>query len=191
MAEKIIPFLLDNKEIAVTASAAIPREALYGSLKITREKDGKPLEKVIVTPEGKIFPAKAAAVQRTDQEGTLLEKPEPFTEEGAKAPVHQSSFTQARTLTPCGPEAMIGFKTKSFMAATCDLPPGFYKSTYTFRDSHELADAFLIVKADKEAFLLTGESTNIPMRGKEDPYDFFDNEENPEEGDEEISFEMF
>ena len=93
-------------------------------------------------------------------------------------------------MEPADWKEMAAFRAKDVMPAKCDLAPGLYKTKFCYRDSVDLLDAFLICRSDGSAFLLTGERCPLPLRGKEETYEFFDQEESAEESDE-MSFGMF
>lgn len=188
MAEKSFEIEIAGEKVHVTQESAINREELYGKEKITIEKDG-PLEKVVLAPWGAIFRPEEFKNQRIDSSGTTVEKPETCDESGAPLEIHTTSFKTTRAATPAQWTDLATFKTKSVMPAKCELPPGLYKTQFCYRDTTDIQDAFLIIKPEGEAFLLTGELANVPFRGKEETYDFFDVTETEE--DEEMSFGMF
>jgi hypothetical protein len=189
MAEKSFEVLVNNKPAQITIEGSINREELYGKQKLTVEKDG-PLEKVVLAQWGEMFLPGELKTHRIDSEGTLAEKAVACDEAGTPLTIHTSSFKEPRELAPAEWKELASFKAKDMMPAKCELAPGLYKTKFCYRDSVDLLDAFLIVKDGGIAFLLTGESTTVPLRGKDETYEFFDQEESEEEGDE-MSFGMF
>lgn len=188
MADKSFQVLVDKKPAEVSIESSIQREELYGKQKVTVEKDG-PLEKVVLAPWGEIFVPEEFKTQRVDTDGTLAEKPIPSDESGTALENYTSSFKLAREIVPADWKEMASFRTKDVMPAKCGLAPGLYRTKFCYRDSIDLLDAFLISKSDGTAFLLTGELATVPLRRKEETYDFFDQEAGEEE--DEMSFGMF
>lgn len=194
MAEKIIKFLYEHKEIEVGVESTIKREELYGKQSKSIEKDGIPLEKGILTPSGQLFPASAFGTVRVDEDGALTNSPIPQTEDGKQAPIFISSFKEARPLKKIEPAEVVDLSVESVIPINQqDLEEGYYGTEYTYRDSTKLQDAVLVVKGagdKKESYLMVGDRKETPMLGKLETYNFFEDEgDEPEE--EEVDFNMF
>jgi len=194
MAEKIIKFLYDNKEIEVAVEATIKREELYGKQSKVVEKDGTPLEKGILTPTGQLFPASAFGTVRVDEKGALIDSPVPQTEDGKQAPTYISSFKESRPLKKITPGDVVDLSVESVIPVKQQvLDEGYYGTEYTYRDSTKLQDAVLVVKGEgdkKESYLLIGDRKETPMLGKLETYNFFEDDEDEAE-EEEVDFNMF
>lgn len=188
MAEKNIPVLLDQTQVQISVGAAIEREELYGAQKLSVERDGTPLEKVVVSPWGALFDPKEFSNQSVDSQGTLEQKPVACDENGSPLPMHASSFKEARILTPAKWEELASFRAVKVMPAKCELPAGLYKTSFCYRDSVNLEDAFLVVRQDG-AFLLAGETRLAPMQSKEEVYSFFETDEQDSDDSEGLGFE--
>lgn len=189
MAEKSFKVLAESNPIQIRIEGSIGREELYGKQKLTVEKDG-PLEKVVLAPWGEIFSPGDFKTQRVDSSGTLAEKAAACDEAGTALEPHVSSFKETRPITPAQWREMATFRAKDTMPAKCALAPGLYRTKFCYRDSVDLQDAFLVNKEDGSAFLLVGEVAEAPLRGKEETYDFFDQDDSAEESSD-MSFDMF
>lgn len=194
MAEKIINFVYEGKEVPVIVEATIKREELYGKQIKVIEKDGIPLKKGILTQSGTLFPATAFGSVKVDSQGSLDQATIPKTQEGKEAPIYTSSFKESRKIVKIEPEKVADIAVTSVLPAQQSiLPEGFYEGEYTYRDSTKLQTAVLVVKANKETFLLIGDKKETPLLGKLETYDFFDgsDEVDSEEESEEVDFNMF
>lgn len=190
MATKAIPLTFKDKTVEVEIGSTIKREELYGKTRKTIEKDGVVLEKVTLSPEGEIFRPSDFTHLRMDGEGCLVETPVTQTEEGQKLEIQTSSFKTERPLKEASVSDLAALKIESVIPAITDLPVGIYATQYTFRDSPTLHSAILNV-TPAGAFLLVGETLETPFQGKADTYDFFGTDEDEEDAEDEISFDMF
>jgi hypothetical protein len=116
------------------------------------------------------------------------------TEDGERLEPKPSSFKEKRDLQPAKHEDLASLRVDAVFPMECDLPPGLYRTLFTYRDAPLLKDAVLVVNADA-AFLLTGTPVDAALRGQADVYSFFDDaEEDRDEDDEDddgrISFDM-
>lgn len=193
MAEKSILLQHGDREVPVKLGATIHREALYGRQSKTVEKDGEPLQKVVLDAEGHVFHPSDVAYLPTDSRGSLAAPPLAQTEEGEPLEPKPSSFKVKRALQPVGVGALVRLRVDAVFPAECGLPPGLYSTEFAYRDAPVLKTAVLNV-TPHGAFLLTGVPVETPLQGKTDIYSFFDEPEDEvdDDGDDEdISFEMF
>jgi len=189
MADKLLPLTFDNSPADVKVGGSIKREDLYGKQTKSVEKSGETLEKVILTPWGETFPQNAFTSQRVDSAGALSSPAKPCTEDGEEIPVHPSSFKETRPLEPATTTDLILLKVASVIPAQTSLPVGLYKTRYNFRDSADVQTAILNV-TPTGAFLLVGETAQSPLLGKDETYEFFEDEA-PENEENEMGFSMF
>lgn len=193
MAEKSILLQHGDREVPVKLGATIHREALYGRQSKTVQKDGEPLQKVVLDAEGHVFHPSDIAYLQTDSRGSLAAPPLAQTEEGEPLEPKPSSFKVKRALQPVGVGALVRLRVDAVFPAECDLPPGLYSTEFAYRDAPILKTAVLNV-TPHGAFLLTGILVETPLQGKTDIYSFFDEPEDEADDDgddEDISFEMF
>lgn len=186
MAEKKISVLLGGNQEQIAIEGSFSREDLYGKQRVSIEKDGVELEKVLITQWGDVFSPRDFKSQTIDSSGSLAESTVPSDENGVPLPIQTSSFKETRDITPAKWSDLAGFRALSVMPASCGLPAGVYRTKFTYRDSANLQDAFLIVK-ETEAFLLSGEIRETPLKGLAETYNFFESEE--EESDDEMGFD--
>ena len=192
MAEKVVQFHFGAVAVYVTIGATIHRSELYGKQVRTREKDGVALQEVLLDPEGQIFLPSAFAHLQTDSEGSLAETPLVQTVDGEMLDLKLSSFKEARPLEPATIQDLLSLRVSAVLPARCDLAPGLYKSTWTYRDSHQLKQAVLNITAAGDGFLLTGDLVESPLQGKPDVYSFFTADEDAEESDpDDLSMQMW
>jgi hypothetical protein len=198
MAEKIIKVEFGGNPVPLETGATIKREDLYGKQKKSVEQDGAPLEKVILTPEGEIYSPEFFTLQKIDSDGAIEGPTTICGEDGLALPLQASSYKEARAIKEIGAEEAVLLKTSSVIpiqtpVAELPLAPGFYKTTYNFRDSYETSDAVINVTPEG-GYILIGEFSKPPMAAKEETYAFFEEEAAGGAGtedDEEMSFGMF
>ena len=194
MADKVILFQLGDSEVPVTVGATIHRQELYGRQTRTVEKGGEVLHAVVLDPEGNAyFPPDVAHLQ-TDGQGSLTTAALVQTEDGEPLPPKPSSFKAKRPLQPAALADLARLRVDAVYPVACGLPPGLYRTEFTYRDAPVLKSAVLNVTPDG-AFLLTGFYVETPLQGPADVYAFFDEDEDVEPDDDgddgEISFMMF
>lgn len=193
MADKLILLQHGDAEISVTIGATIHRDELYGKQTKTVEKDGEPLQKVILDPEGNVFLPSDVTHLPTDGQGSLAEPALVQSEDGETLDPKPSSFKEKRPLHEAGVGDLAALRVDSIIPVQCDLPPGLYRTEFTYRDAPVLKTAVLTVTAEG-SFLLVGTPVETPLQGKTDVYSFFDagdDEPDDDEAEDEISFVMF
>lgn len=194
---KTVLFQYGDDEAAVSLGAAIKRDELYGKQSRSVEKDGEPLEKVILDPEGALFLPSHFCHLQVDADGSVDDDPITETPDGEVLPTRVSSFKEKRDIRPAQIEDLARLRVTAIMPATCDsLPAGIYSTKFTYRDAPVLKDAILNITSDA-AFLLVGTSIESPFQGTADVYNFFDGDgadDTEDDGDteaEDLSFAMF
>jgi hypothetical protein len=191
MQEKTIKFRYKGSPIEIKTETAIKPEMLYGKQKKSIEINGETLEKVIVTPWGKIYKTNAFTNDRLDEEGSLPKTATPCSpDDRSELPILPSSYKTTRLLEDANPMDLLNLKTRSVIPIETTLPPGLYKTYYNYRDSATLEPAILNI-TPSESFLMIGETTNPPLLKKEETYSFFNEEETEESTEDDLNFSMF
>jgi hypothetical protein len=198
MPEKLILLRLDDAEVSIRIGKSIHRDELYGRQRKSVEKNGVPLRRVVLDPEGRVFLHSDLAHLPTDTDGSLTSNPLFQNEDGEGLDLKPSSFKETRDLQVAGLDSLTTLRVDTVFPVECGLPPGIYTTEFTYHDSPLLKTAVLIVRVD-EAFLLTGTQVDSPLQGRTDLYSFFvspdDDEDAPGDDErdagDEISFEMF
>lgn len=183
-------------DVAVIVGTTIRRDALYGRQSRSAEKNGRPLVKVVVDPEGNIFDKSAISPLQTDSQGSLPSPALIQGEDGSILEPQPSSFKVARELREAGLTELADLRVESVMPVECTLPIGVFQTEFTYRDAPVVKTAFLNV-TPAGAFLLVGTRVETPLQGPTDLCTVFDPDDDGDEDgdgdgdDDDIPFAMF
>lgn len=186
---KELKFKLGDKPITVQLASKVDKKALYGYARRVVEKDGKPLSRGVLCPDGKLLRRDEITTAYVDPEGTPVE--EIVTEVDGKAVTSQpSSFDQESELVPVPLQALIAFNVSDvYPFEEIELPPGLYRTTFTYRKALQPKEAFVLVK-ENESYLLAGRLKRTAFVGLNVAYEFFDAEGQEGGESEELDFSM-
>ena len=188
---KPIVFTLGKKDYSVELGRKVTKDDLYGRIKRVVEKDGQPLDRGLLGPDGSLLPRKSLSSIRFDPEGTLVESEEVL-HDGKPVETLASSFDEAAPLTEQPIQALAGFCVSDvYPLENCEISPGLYSTWFAYRKGPERKESLVLVK-DGEAFLLVGHRKNSPLVGLGVVYDFFDaaSTEDDAEEDDDLDFAM-
>jgi hypothetical protein len=187
---KPITWKLGEHTYQIELGAKVDKKALYGYAKRVVEREGRWLKRGFLCPDGTLIRNDTVSWVKTDPLGSPVE--DVVTEiEGKTAELLPSSFDQENKLEPAPLTALIGFHVRdSYPLSNSALPPGLYRTTFSYRKSHQHQDALLLAK-ETEAWLLVGTFKLTTFVGQTVVYDFFDAEAEEIGGDaEELDFAM-
>jgi len=186
---KELKFNLNGKTISAGLASKVDKKSLYGYAKRIVEKDGRPLARGILRPDGHLLRRDELTTAYVDPQGTPVEAV--VTEiDGKPAQLQPSSFDQESPLTPVSLTTLVGFNvTDVYPLENVTLPPGLYQTAFTYRKALQPKEAFLLVK-EGEAYLLAGRMKKTAFVGLNVAYEFFDAESEPQEESEELDFSM-
>ena len=190
---KSLAFTLGKKEYSVDLGRKVSKDDLYGKVRRVVEKDGQPLARGLLAPDGSLLARKSLSTVRIDTEGTPVE-PEEVLHDGQPVEVLPSSFEESAPLEKQPIQALAGFCVSDvFPLENCELAPGLYSTWFAYRKGPERKEALVLVK-DGEAFLFDGHRKNSPLVGLGVVYDFFDvggtDDPTAEDDDDELDFSM-
>ena len=188
---KPIVFTLGKKDFSVELGRKVTKDDLYGRVKRVVEKDGQPLGRGLLGPDGSLLPRKALSSIRLDPEGTPVE-PEEVLHDGKLAETRPSSFEESAPLEELPITALAGFCVYDvYPFEVCDLPKGLYSTWFAYRKGPDRKEALVLVREDG-AFLMAGHRKNSPLVGLGVVYDFFDaaSTEDDAEEDDDLDFAM-
>jgi hypothetical protein len=152
----------------------VTKDALYGEVRTIVEKDGAPLERGYLLPDGTLLRRAQMASIGADGEGTPVEPLQALVDD---QPIEQqpSSFEKAGELRGVPLTRLVGFSVTDVYALEAGgLKPGLYETTFNYRKSYQPREAMILVKADGEAWLLVGVCKHTAFVGKALAYEFFD-----------------
>ena len=188
---KPIYLTFEEKDYKVELGRKVSKDDLYGKVKRVVEKDGQPLNRVLLGPDGSLLPRKALSSIRLDPDGTPVE-PEEVIHDGSPVKILPSSFEESAPLDELPITALAGFCVSDvYPLEDCELPVGLYSTWFAYRKGPERKEALVLVQEDV-AFLLAGHRKNSPMVGLGVVYDFFDaaSTEDDTEEDDDLDFAM-
>lgn len=189
---KALNFQFENNPIAVELDSAVNRDELYGRVsRVVQSPEAEPLCKGILTQDGALLPASAVMHAKIDAKGSLVGG-SIFEREGQPVVPTLSSFKEARPLTAIKVEELATLAVESVypIKAPDSLPPGYYSSTFNYRDALAPADAILVIKKDAPSFLLVGEKKTFAAVGQGSVTDLFNGTEGePEAEDDGFGFD--
>jgi len=188
---KPIVFTLGKKDFSVELGRKVTKDDLYGRVKRVVEKDGQPLDRGLLGPDGSLLPRKSLSSIRLDPEGTPVEAEEVL-HDGKPVETLPSSFEESAPLEELPITALAGFCVSDvYPLEVCDLPKGLYSTWFAYRKGPDRKEALLLVREDG-AFLMAGHRKNSPLVGLGVVYDFFDaaSTEDDAEEDDDLDFAM-
>jgi hypothetical protein len=186
---KAIKFKLGDQALEAKLQSKVDKKSLYGYARRSVEKDGRPLLKGILCPDGVVLKRDEIASTYVDPEGSPVE--EIITElDGKPVTVQPSSFDQEAPLEPVPLKTIVGFNvTDAYPLEELSLKPGLYRTRFSYRKACFLKEAFILVR-EAEAFLLVGRMKNTTFVGLNVAYEFFDAESDGADDSEELDFSM-
>ena len=186
---KSIKFKLGEKVIEAKLQSKVDKKTLYGYARRSIEKDGRPLSKGVLCPDGTVLMRDEIASNYVDPEGSPVE--DVVTElDGKPVPVQPSSFEQEAPLEEAPLKALLGFNTQDvYPLDEVPLKPGLYRTRFSYRKACFLKEAFILVR-EADAFLLVGRMKSATFVGLNVAYEFFDAESEGAEEPEELDFSM-
>jgi hypothetical protein len=186
---KAIKFKLGEKVIEAQLQSKVDKKSLYGYARKSVEKDGHPLLRGILCPDGVVLKRDEIASTYVDPEGSPVE--EIVTElDGQVVPVQPSSFDQEAPLEEAPLKTLVGFNVQDvYPLEQMPLPPGLYRTQFSYRKACFFKEAFILVR-EADAFLLVGRMKNTTFVGLNVAYEFFDAESDSAEESEELDFSM-
>lgn len=186
---KEISFKLNGEVFTGQLATKVDKKDLYGFSKTIAEKDDQSLSRGYLYADGRLLTRQQISYARLDPDGTPTE--DIIVElDGKPAEMYPSSFDCENPLEILPITALAGFNVIDiYPIEEIDLPPGLYRTQFSYRKNYFLKDAFLLVKSD-ETFLLTGEMKKTAFVGLTITYDFFDTNDEIESEDE-LDFSMF
>ena len=177
----VIKATLNEQEFSLTILSKIDREALHGKSTIKPLKDGKPLKRAYLRPNGQIIRNTDRKNPDTDPQGSIVEKPVYLEIQNAAATLHPGVADAGMKLRPGKLTDLAEFVTDRFHAVeVVGLPEGLYHTSYNLKPTTTPEAAILLVKEKAEAFLLIGEARVSTYVGKVINYDFFGADETEE-----------
>ena len=188
---KPIYLTFEEKDYKVELSRKVSKDDLYGKVKRVVEKDGQPLDRGLLGPDGSLLPRKALSSIRLDPDGTPVE-PEEVIHDGSPVKILPSSFEESAPLNKLPITALAGFCVSDvYPLEDCEIPAGLYSTWFAYRKGPERKEAMVLVREDC-AFLMAGYRKNSPLVGLGVVYDFFDSAstEDDMEEDDDLDFAM-
>lgn len=188
---KPIYLTFEEKDYKVELGRKVSKDDLYGKVKRVVEKDGQPLDRGLLGPDGSLLPRKALSSIRLDPDGTPVE-PEEVIHDGSPVKILPSSFEESAPLNKLPITALAGFCVSDvYPLEDCEIPVGLYSTWFAYRKGPERKEAMVLVREDC-AFLMAGYRKNSPLVGLGVVYDFFDaaSTEDDMEEDDDLDFAM-
>jgi hypothetical protein len=186
---KAIKFKLGEQVLEAKLQSRVEKKSLYGFARRVVEKEGRPLTRGILCPDGVVLMRDEIATTYVDQEGSPVEQV--VTElDGKPVPVLPSSFDQEAPLEEVPLKTLVGFSVADvYPLDDLALKPGVYRTQFSYRKTCFMKEAFILVR-DNDAFLLVGRMKNTTFVGLNVAYDFFDAESDGGDESEELDFSM-
>jgi hypothetical protein len=186
---KLIKFKLGDQVVEAKIQSRVEKKSLYGFARKSVEKDGRPLLRGILCPDGVVLKRDEIATTYVDPEGSPVE--EIITElDGKPVTVQPSSFDQETPLEEVPLKTLVGFNVNDvYPLDDAALKPGLYRTRFSYRKACFLKEAFILVR-DTDAFLLVGRMKNTTFVGLNVAYEFFDAESDGVDDSEELDFSM-
>src|SRR5258706_4990626 len=186
---KAIRFKFGNTVYEAQLQSKVDKKGLYGYARKSVEKDGRPLTRAILCPDGVVLKRDEIGSTYVDPEGSTVE--EVITElDGKAVPVQPSSFDQESPLEPVPLKLLAGFDVSDvYPIDNLPIALGLYRTRFSYRKACFLKDAFVLAR-EKDVFLLVGKMKSTTFVGLNVAYEFFDAEMDDSDGSEEIDFSM-
>jgi hypothetical protein len=167
----------------------VDKKSLYGFARKSVEKEGRPLTRGILCPDGVVLMRDEISSTYVDPEGSPVE--EIVTElDGKLVAVQPSSFDQTVPAEEVPLKLLVGFNVQDvYPLDGTSLKPGLYRTKFSYRKACFLKEAFILVR-EADAFLLIGRLKNSTFVGLNVAYDFFDAESEGADEGEELDFSM-
>ena len=187
---KPITWNLDGQICTAELGSKVKKSDLYGYAKTVREKDGKPLTRGLLCPDGRLLLNGTVSLLKIDPLGTPVE--EPVTEiQGQPAEKLPSSFERENPLHLAPIEELVGFCVRDAYPLTAlALGEGLYRTTFAYRPTYQYQDGYVLVKPGGETWLFTGFRKQSALIGQAVVYEFFDAEASEDDDEEELDFAM-
>ena len=186
---KAIKFKLGQAVVEASLQSKVDKKSLYGYARKSVEKDGRPLARGILCPDGVVLMREEIASTYADPEGSPVE--DVTTELDGKTVVTQpSSFDQETPLEEVPLNTLVGFNVQDvYPLEQSVLKAGLYRTRFSYRKACFMRQAFILVR-EADAFLLVGRMKNSAFVGLNVAYEFFDAESESAEESEELDFSM-
>ncbi len=186
---KAIRFKFGNTVYEAQLQSKVDKKGLYGYARKSVEKDGRPLTRAILCPDGVVLKRDEIGSTYVDPEGSTVE--EVITElDGKAVPVQPSSFDQESPLEPVPLKLLAGFNVSDvYPIDNLPVAPGLYRTRFSYRKACFLKDAFVLAR-ENDVFLLVGKMKSTTFVGLNVAYEFFDAESDDSDGSEELDFSM-
>lgn len=188
---KLILLTFENKNYNIELGRKVNKDDLYGKVKRVVEKDGQPLDRGLLGPDGSLLHRRSLSTIRLDPDGTPVETEEVI-HDGSPVKILPSSFEESAPLEKLPLTALAGFCVSDvYPLDNCELPAGLYSTWFAYRKGPERKEALVLVREDG-AFLMAGYRKNSPLVGLGVVYDFFDADstEDDAEEDDDLDFAM-
>jgi hypothetical protein len=185
---KALKFKFGDQTIEAKLHSKVDKKSLYGYARKSVEKDGRPLSRGILCPDGVVLTRDEIASAYVDPEGSAVE--EIVVElDGRPVPLQPSSFDQETPLQEIPLRTLVGFEVTDVYPLDVPLKQGLYRTTFSYRKTCFYKEAFILVR-ESDAFLLVGRMKNTTFVGLNVAYDFFDAETDGADDSEELDFSM-
>ena len=165
------------------------KKGLYGYARKSVEKDGRPLLRSILCPDGVVLRRDEISSTYIDPEGTPVE--ESVTElDGKPVTVQPASFDLESPLEEVPLKLLVGFNVQDvYPLDELSLKPGLYRTQFSYRKTCFYKEAFVLAR-EADAFLLVGRMKSTAFVGLNVAYEFFDAESDGAEESEDLDFSM-
>jgi hypothetical protein len=186
---KAIKFKLGEQILEAKLQSKVDKKSLYGYARKSVEKDGRPLSRGILCPDGVVLKRDEIASTYVDPEGTPVE--DVVTElEGKPVAVQPASFDLESPIEEVPLMSLVGFNVQDvYPLEELTLRPGLYRTHFSYRKTCFYKEAFVLVR-EADAFLLIGRMKNTAFVGLNVAYEFFDAESDAAEETEDLDFSM-
>lgn len=171
---KPLQFSLSGAAVNTALGEKVTKDALYGEVRAIVEKDGRPLERGYLLPDGTLLRRTQISSIAADPEGTPVETPQALVDDQV-VEQQPSSFEKPAELRSVPLTRLVGFAVSDVYSLDAGtLATGLYETTFNYRKSYQPREALLLVKANGESWLLVGTFKLTTFIGKTLAYEFFD-----------------
>ena len=186
---KALKFKLGDQVLEAKLGTKVDKKSLYGYARRSVEREGRPLQRAVLCPDGVVLKREEITSTYVDPEGSPVE--EIITElDGKPVAVQPSSFEQETPLEEVPLKMLVGFNVNDvYPLEDLQLKPGLYRTRFSYRKACFFREAFILVR-ETDAFLLIGRMKNTTFVGLNVAYDFFDAETDAADDSEELDFSM-
>lgn len=188
---KAIQFSLQDQPYALALGTKISKAALYGYPKRIAEKDGTPLSRGVLLPNGQLLARTAIGYPKADDGGTPIDAAVAHID-GTTISQFPSSFNKINDLVAVDVADLALFSVRDVYPIEGEnLPPtGLYRGEFNYNAGYQANEARLLVRGDGLAFLLIGVSKASTPVAMSVNYNFFDTDEEAEADTDEQDFSM-